>query len=288
MIESIKLWERIRKGVEKMALVEVKNISFQYPNGYLAVDGVSFSIEAGENIAIEGQNGAGKTTTVKLLNGLMKPCKGDVLINGESTQKYTTAQMSRKVGYVFQNPDDQIFNSTVYKEIEYGLKKMKIDKKESERRIKDAAELTGMDKYLDMNPYDLPLSIRKFVTIASVIASNCDVMIFDEPTAGQDLEGLERLSWLNRILVERGKAIVTITHDMEFVADNYERIIVMCQKKVLADGRTQDVLFRKDIMEKARLKQPALARIAAAIGMKDSTLNVKRVAEYIQCSGRNS
>lgn len=265
-----------------MALVEVENISFCYPNGYLAVDDVSFSIEAGENIAIVGQNGAGKTTTVKMLNGLTKPCSGDVLINGESTKNYTTAQMARKVGYVFQNPDDQIFNSTVYREIEYGLKKMKVAPEERERRIKDAAALTGMEAYLEVNPYDLPLSIRKFVTIASVIASDCDVMIFDEPTAGQDLDGLKRLSCLNRILTERGKAIVTITHDMEFVAENYERVIVMCQKKVIADGRTKDVFFRKDIMDQAMLKQPALVRIAEAIGLGENTLDVSRLATYIK------
>lgn len=265
-----------------MALIEVKNISFKYPNGYLAVDDVSFSIEAGENIAIIGQNGAGKTTTVKMLNGLTKPCEGDVLINGESTKQYTTAQMARRVGYVFQNPDDQIFNSTVYKEIEYGLKKMKVPMDESDRRVRDAAELTGMDKYLEVNPYDLPLSIRKFVTIASVIASDCDVMIFDEPTAGQDLDGLERLSELNKKLTERGKAIVTITHDMEFVADNYDRVIVMCQKKVLADGLTKDVFFQKDIMEKAMLKQPAVVRIATGLGMTENTLDVEKVAQYIR------
>ena len=268
-----------------MALVEVKNISFKYPNGYLAVDDVSFSIEAGENIAIVGQNGAGKTTTVKMLNGLTKPCSGDVLINGESTKQYTTAQMARKVGYVFQNPDDQIFNSTVYKEIEYGLKKMGVSMEESERRIKDAADLTGMTKYLEMNPYDLPLSIRKFVTIASVIASNCDVMIFDEPTAGQDLDGLERLSKLNKILTERGKAIVTITHDMEFVAENYERVIVMCQKKVIADGLAKDVFFEKEIMNRAMLKQPALVRAASRLGMDRNTLDIREVAEFIK---RNS
>lgn len=265
-----------------MALVEVKNISFKYPNGYLAVDDVSFSIDAGENIAIVGQNGAGKTTTVKMLNGLTKPCAGDVLINGESTRKYTTAQMARKVGYVFQNPDDQIFNSTVYKEIEYGLKKLKIPMDESERRVKDAAKLTGMDKYLEMNPYDLPLSIRKFVTIAAVIASDCDVMIFDEPTAGQDLDGLERLSELNKTLTKRGKAIVTITHDMEFVAENYERTIVMCRKKVIADGLTKDVFFEEEIMNRAMLKQPALVRIANKIGMQKNTLDIREVAEYIK------
>ena len=268
--------------MKRMALVEVKNLSFCYPNGYQAVDDVSFTIEAGENIAIVGQNGAGKTTTVKMLNGLTKPGSGDVLINGESTKNYTTAQMARRVGYVFQTPDDQICNATVYKEIEYGLKKMKVDMGECERRIKDAAELTGMTKYLETNPYDLPLSMRKFVTIASVIASNCDVMIFDEPTAGQDLDGLKILSDLNRVLTARGKAIVTITHDMEFVADNYDRVIVMCQKKIIADGRTKDVFFQKDIMEKAMLKQPALVRIATGIGMQENTLDVKMAAAYIR------
>lgn len=158
---------------------------------------------------------------------------------------------------------------------------MKIAPEECERRIKDAAKLTGMDKYLEVNPYDLPLSMRKFVTIASVIASDCDVMIFDEPTAGQDLEGLTKLSNLNKILTERGKAIVTITHDMEFVAENYDRTIVMCQKKIIADGTTKDVFFQKEIMEKAMLKQPAVVRIANRIGMKENTLDVKEVAKFL-------
>ena len=221
-----------------MSLVEVKNVSFTYPNGFVAVDGVSFKLEKGENIAIVGQNGAGKTTTVKMLNGLTKPTSGDIIVDGKNTKEYTTAQIARTVGYVFQNPDDQIFNNTVYKEIEYGLKRMKLPKEERERRIMDAAVLTGMDKFLDQNPYDFPLSVRKFVTIASVIASGCEVLIFDEPTAGQDLDGLERLSRLIRELTARGKALITITHDMEFVAENFERLIIMCNKKIVADGRT--------------------------------------------------
>ena len=265
-----------------MDQIVLDHVSFRYPNGFLANEDLNLTINQDERVAIVGQNGAGKTTAVKLMNGLNKPTEGTVHINGMDSKDYTTAQIAKYVGYVFQNPDDQIFNSTVYSEIEYGLKKMNVDMEESERRIKDAAALTGMDKYLESNPYDLPLSIRKFVTIASVIASNCDVMIFDEPTAGQDLDGLDRLSELNKILTGRGKAIVTITHDMEFVADNYERVIVMCKKKVLADGRTEDVFFQKDIMEQAMLKQPALVRIATKIGMQENTLDVKRVAEYIK------
>ena len=244
--------------------------------------GIDLCVRKGDIFALLGVNGAGKTTTVKMLNGLTKPCEGDVLIQGESTRKYTTAQMARKAGYVFQNPEDQIFNATVYKEVEYGLKKRKMPIEECERRVNDAAELTGIGPYLEMNPYDLPLSIRKFVTIASVIASDCDVMIFDEPTAGQDLDGLERLSELNRVLTKRGKAIVTITHDMEFVAENYDRVIVMCQKKVIADGKTKDVFFEKEIMSKAMLKQPALVRIASQIGMTQNTFDLREVAAFIE------
>ena len=189
---------------------------------------------------------------------------------------------------MFQNPDDQIFNSTVYKEIEYGLKKSKLSVEERERWIQDAAELTGIEQYLESNPYDLPLSTRKFVTIASAIASDCDIIVLDEPTAGQDLQGLERLAQLNKVLHSRGKTILTITHDMEFVAAHYERVIVMCDKKILADGKAEDVFFRQDIMGQAMLKQPAIVTIATEIGMPEHTLDVRKVAEYIKAGSSSS
>ena len=189
---------------------------------------------------------------------------------------------------MFQNPDDQIFNLTVYKEIEYGLKKSKLSVEERERWIQDAAELTGIEQYLESNPYDLPLSTRKFVTIASVIASDCDIIVLDEPTAGQDLQGLERLAQLNKVLHSRGKTILTITHDMEFVAAHYERVIVMCDKKILADGKAEDVFFRQDIMGQAMLKQPAIVTIATEIGMPEHTLDVRKVAEYIKAGSSSS
>ncbi|MCD7909226.1 MAG: energy-coupling factor ABC transporter ATP-binding protein [Clostridium sp.] len=265
-----------------MSLVEVKNVSFTYPNGFVAVDGVSFNLEKGENIAIVGQNGAGKTTTVKMLNGLTKPTSGDIIVDGKNTRDYTTAQITRTVGYVFQNPDDQIFNNSVYKEIEYGLKRMKLSSEERERRIMDAASLTGMEKFLDQNPYDFPLSVRKFVTIASVIASGCEVLIFDEPTAGQDLDGLERLSRLIKELTARGKALITITHDMEFVAENFERLIIMCNKKIVADGRTGEVFYYKDIMEKVKLKQPCVVELSGRIGAGELGLDLDAVARFIR------
>lgn len=224
-----------------MALVELDNVSFEYPTGVLAVDGVTLSIDAGESVAIIGQNGAGKSTTVKLMNGLLRPTQGLLLIDEVDTRTRTTAQVSRLVGYVFQNPDDQIFNNTVRKEIEYGLKRMGRSADEIDRRVNAAASMTGMTEFLDENPYDLPLSVRKFVTITSVIASDCKVMIFDEPTAGQDLVGLRRVADIIRVLSGQGKAVITITHDMEFVASNFARIIVMANRRIVAEGSASEI-----------------------------------------------
>lgn len=265
-----------------MALIELKEVSYTYPNGFTAVENVSFTIDKGEKLAIIGQNGAGKTTTVKMINGLLKPTGGSVLFNGEDTRQFTTAQISRKVGYVFQNPDDQIFNSTVYNEIAYGLKKMRLDPDEIDRRIKAAAEISGISEFLEVNPYDLPFSTRKFLTIASVIASDCEVLIFDEPTAGQDLHGLNILSDLIDDLIKKNKAIITITHDMEFVADNFDRLIVMARKRIIDQGDTHKIFYKKDIMNEAKLRPPVMAQIGESIGMSDHSLHLDDLLSFIK------
>ena len=195
----------------------LKDVSFSYPGGFLAVDHINMEIKSGENVAIVGQNGAGKTTTVKMMNGLLKPTEGDVLIGDMNTKNYTTAQVSRVVGYVFQNPDDQIFHATVESEVRYGPKTMKLDPAEEDRRVQEALEITGMEEFKDENPMNLPLSMRKFVTIAAVIAMGTEILIFDEPTAGQDVEGNKKLSEILKVLHGQGKTVITISHDMEFL-----------------------------------------------------------------------
>lgn len=264
-----------------MSLIELKDVSYKYPNGFTAVDKVSFSIDKGCKVAIIGQNGAGKTTTVKMINGLLKPTSGTILFEGEDTIKYTTAQMSRKVGYVFQNPDDQIFNSTVYKEMEYGLKKYGLSQSEIDKRIEYAADLAGIKDYLQDNPYDLPFSLRKFVTIASVIATDCDVLIFDEPTAGQDLKGLKILSKIIYKLTSKGKSIITITHDMEFVADNFDNIIVMANKHVIDSGKAEEVFSKSEVMKEAKLKAPTMINIIDKLQINDRFLDVDSLINAI-------
>ncbi|MCL2489102.1 MAG: ATP-binding cassette domain-containing protein, partial [Propionibacteriaceae bacterium] len=244
------------------ALVDVREVGFSYPNGVQALTDVSLSLDAGESLAIIGQNGAGKTTLAKLVNGLLKPTSGDVLLGGEATKKWTAARTARRVGYVFQNPDDQIFNKSVRAEVDYALSRLKVANEEATRRVDDALELTGLAKQADTNPYDLPLSVRKFVTIASVVALDTDVVLLDEPTAGQDLIGLNRLIAILRELRSRNKAVITITHDMEFVSQNFARTIVMAGGQVLDDGPTDRVFYDRDALKKAMVSAPAFVQIA--------------------------
>ena len=147
--------------------INLKDVSYCYPNGFCAVDNINIEIGKGENVVIVGQNGAGKTTTVKMMNGLLKPSSGNVLVGNKNTKDYTTAQISRHVGYVFQSPDDQIFHSTVELEIRYGPATMGLSKEIENQRVERALQMTGLTKHRDENPYNLPLSIRKFVAIAS-------------------------------------------------------------------------------------------------------------------------
>ena len=154
-----------------MGKIELRNASFTYPNGFLANDHLNLTAEQGERIAIVGQNGAGKTTAVKMMNGLHKPSEGDVFVNGKNTKDYTTAQIAKHVGYVFQNPDDQIFNQSVYAEISYMPKYYKMNEKEIDRRVREAAALFDIERFLKSNPFEIPYVIRKFVTIAAILAT---------------------------------------------------------------------------------------------------------------------
>lgn len=261
--------------------LRLQNVSFSYPGGFLAVDGISMEIKAGENVAIVGQNGAGKTTTVKMINGLLRPTEGDVLVGDMNTKDYTTAQISRIVGYVFQNPDDQIFHATVKDEVRFGPKNMKLSPEEEDRRVEDALKITGMDIYKDENPMNLPLSMRKFVTIAAVISMGTEILIFDEPTAGQDIEGNRRLSEILKILQAQGKTIITISHDMEFVANNFSRVIVMAKKKVVKDGTPEEIFWDLDALDYAMLKQPYVSRVCRALGIEKQVIRVDEAVDEI-------
>ena len=252
--------------------IEIKNASFEYPNGYRALENINLTIQEGERVAIVGQNGAGKTTCVKMMNGLHRPVEGAVIVDGVDTKSVTTATVARKVGYVFQNPDEQIFNNTAQKEIEYMLRYMQKDEQEIEELVKKAAEMTKIEKYLDMNPYEIPYPIRKFVSIAAVIATEPKYVILDEPTAGQDLHGNRVLSSLIAELHEEGKTVITITHDMEFALNNFDRVIAMAHKNVIADGTAADIFWNEEVVKDSKIKMPVMAQLAKNLGLEGRIL----------------
>lgn len=263
-----------------MSYIEIKNVSFSYDGITPVLENVNLSIGMGESVSIVGQNGAGKSTLAKMLNGLLKPTSGDILIDGKNTKKHTTAQLSEFVGYVFQNPDDQIFNDNVYDEIAFAPTKAGLDDNEVEDIVYEVAKVTGLSNKLDDNPYDLPYSIRKFVAIASILALQPQVVILDEPTAGQDKYGMEIIRDIINYLLEKGSSIVTITHDMEFTVANFNRTIVMANKKKIADASPKEIFWMPEILSEAQLKQPYVSRVARKSGLTQS--NIVTVKEIVQ------
>lgn len=265
-----------------MGIISFKDVSFRYPNGFLAVEHVSFNVEKGEQIAIVGQNGAGKTTTVKMMNGLLKPSEGSVIIDGMDTKDYTTAKLSRVTGYVFQNPDDQIFHNTVKDEIEFGTRVLGFDEARVKEASEWAAEICGLTEFWEENPYNLPLSIRKFVTIASVLAMDEQILVLDEPTAGQDLCGIQRLENILRALKEKGTTVITITHDMEFVVNNFDKIFVMAHKNLLKIGNATEIFQEDALLQESMLKKPYISQLVSQLGLGQQIVTQDQLVQYVK------
>lgn len=266
-----------------MSYIEIQNVYFSYDEENNVLEDVSFSIAEGESISIVGQNDAGKTTLVKLLNGLLKPTHGDVFIDDNNTKDYTTAQLSKYVGYVFQNPDDQIFQDKVYDEIAYAPREANYEEEKVDEIVQESAGICGLSELLDENPYDLPYSMRKFVAIASILALNPKVLILDEPTAGQDKKGMGIVSNIINYLVDNNKSIITITHDMEFTVDNFNRTIVMANSRKLADDTPSNIFWMKDVLNEAQLKQPYVSRVARKSKLQtENIVTVKNIIKAIK------
>lgn len=248
--------------------LELRDLHHTYPTGEEALKGINLLLDGTDPIAIIGQNGAGKTTLVKHFNGILHPTKGTVLLDGENIQNKSTAQWSQKVGYVFQNPDDQLFLESVRKEFEFGPKRLGISDDEIRKNLKWVSELVGLSEKLEMHPFDLTLTEKKFCTIGSIIMMNPDILVFDEPTCGQDIEGNKRLHKIIQELQGKGKLCITISHDMKFVVQNFKRVIVMCKGRVLMDGNSEEVFSHPEILKKSFVTPPPITKVAQGAGLK--------------------
>ena len=246
--------------------IEIRDLHFSYPTGIEALQGITLTIESGETVAIVGQNGAGKTTLVKHLNGLLLPTSGEVRIGGWDTRNQSVAKLARRVGYVFQNPDEQLFSKNVETEVAFGPRNLKLDGEQIQNLVKDALALTELSDKRETNPYDLSPNWRKMVALASVISMDTDIVVFDEPTTGQDAVSVARIAHVIKTLRQRGKTVITITHDIDFCAENLERVIALSQGKVLLDGKAADVLGQEEVLATTYVNPPQLTRLGKRLG----------------------
>lgn len=258
--------------------IEIKDLHHTYPSGVRALNGISLSIEPGEQVAIIGQNGAGKTTLVKHLNGLLQPTSGSVSVGDWDTSKYQVARLASRVGYVFQNPDEQLFTRTVHQEVAFGPKNLGYPAEKVEALVEDALTMTELSAQKETNPYDLSPTWRKMVALASIIAMDTPIVVFDEPTTGQDAANVARMAYVIATLRERGKTVITITHDIDFCAENFKRVVALSQGKVLLEGPTNEVLGQEETLAETYVDPPQLTRLGLRLGLKEV---VRNQAEFL-------
>ncbi len=253
--------------------IEIRDLHFTYPAGVQALRGVTAAVEPGEQVAIVGQNGSGKTTLVKHLNGLLQPTSGSVLIGDWDTTKVTVAKLAARVGYVFQNPDEQLFCRTVGEEVAFGPHNLGYGAERTASLGQDALDLVQLADKKDTNPYDLSPTWRKMVALASIISMDTPIVIFDEPTTGQDAASVARIAAVVAQLRQRGKTVITITHDIDFAAENFERVIAMSQGRILLDGPADDVLGQTDVLAQTYVDPPQLTRLGQRLGFASTVRN---------------
>lgn len=244
-----------------MPILETQDLRFAYPSGTEALKGVALSVEEGEVVAVVGQNGSGKTTLVRHFNGLLKPTSGAVRVAGEDTKDKTVGELSKTVGYVFQNPNHQIFCKSVMEELEVGPNNFGMSEEEKRASIQRAIELLDLTPMLEEHPLMLDYTSKKILTIASVLTFRPKVFIMDEPTGGLDEGGRALLRRTIRTLREAGHTVLMISHDMDFVAETMDRVIVMTGGRVIQDTAVVDCFRDEKVMAQAWIEPPQITQL---------------------------
>jgi energy-coupling factor transport system ATP-binding protein len=267
-------------------LIEVKDVHYSYPGNVKALRGVNLTINSNDYVAIMGENGAGKTTLVKHFNGLLRPKSGSITISGEDISKTSVAQLARKIGLVFQNPDDQLFEESVEKEIGFALHNFGFKQDMIDKRVTWALNLLDISQYREKSPFTLSGGERKRVAMASVLAWDPDILVLDEPTIGQDYGQKERLRHFLTQLRTQGKTVVIVTHDVEFVAESQPHIVLMAQGNVVAEGSTKEVMNRTDLLTQCSVAQPEVTRLCAMLEKHGMPKDIVDVEEAYQLLSR--
>jgi energy-coupling factor transport system ATP-binding protein len=258
--------------------IVVDYVHFEYMPGQPVLRDVSLQFDAGTT-AIIGQNGAGKTTLMKLLNGLLKPTQGSVLVGDLNTRDHEAGRISKHVGLVFQNPDDQIFKSRVLDEVMFGPLNIGMSEAEARESALAALKAVELDGFVEENPYDLSYAQRKRICIASILAMQTPVVVFDEPTISQDAYTLRMMGRIIQDLKAAGRTVIAIVHDMNFVAEYFDRIVTMAEGQVVADGLPQDVFVNEPALRRAHVDAPAMVKLSQATGISEACLTVPAFVE---------
>jgi len=253
-----------------------------------ALSGVSLTIGKGETVAIVGENGAGKTTLVRHANGLLKPTRGAVLVDGVDTRETTTATLSRKVGIAFQNPDHQLFSESVESEVSFALRNFGFSEELVAQRLDWALKFFGLEEYRKSSPLVLSGGEKKRLTLACILAWDPEVVVLDEPTVGQDALQKEKLAQIFKLLRSTGKTIIIVSHDVEFLWPIQPRLVVMSGGKVVAEGEISRIMADRELLEGARVTQPQLVRLHSELRDRPATpfLDVLEARDWI--SGRRA
>ncbi|MEE1128504.1 MAG: ATP-binding cassette domain-containing protein [Methanobrevibacter sp.] len=254
--------------------LETKNLSFTYPDGTRALKNVNIQVKKGEKIAIIGPNGAGKSTLFSHFNGLTEPTSGHVEIDGEKIvfEREELLKVRQKVGIVFQDPNDQLFAPTVKEDVAFGPMNLGLEYEEVKKRIAESLEMVGMSGFEDKTPHHLSGGQQKRVAIAGIVAMMPDIMILDEPTAGLDPEGVDKVLDILNKLNSEGMSIVISSHDIEMVNEFADRIFVLYDGEIIAQGDNHQIFSNKELLKKAHLKAPVTTEILYKL--KENGLNV--------------
>lgn len=242
-------------------MLEARNITFSYDDGTEALNNVNLKVDKGDIVALLGKNGAGKSTLFLHFNGILRPDKGEIIIDGEKLKydKKSLIKFRQKVGLVFQNPDDQIFAPSVEEDVAFGPLNLKLPMEEVQKRVHEALERVGMVGFEKKAPHHLSGGQKKRVAIAGILAMKPEIMVFDEPTAGLDPKGASKIINLLKELNEQGITIIISTHDVDLVPQYANRVYVLHEGEIIGDGTARDIFSNKELIDKANLELPIIA-----------------------------
>ena len=260
--------------------LSTKNLSYTYPDGTHALKNINMDIYKGQKVAIMGPNGAGKSTLFSHFNGLTEPTSGHVEVDGKAIKydRDTLLEVRQKVGIVFQDPNDQLFAPTVKEDVAFGPMNLGLDYEEVERRVDEALTMVGMEQYMDKTPHHLSGGQQKRVAIAGIIAMRPEIMILDEPTAGLDPEGVEKVLSILNELNNEGMSIVISSHDIEMVNEFAEKIFVLNNGEILESGDKHEIFSNKELLKKAHLKAPITTEILYTLKEKGYNVDTTKIS----------